>query len=39
MPIIPWTQAKNPREPYTLLTFLPGEGINPPEVPPARAAR
>ncbi len=29
--IIPWSQARNPREPYTLIVFLPGEGINPPE--------
>jgi hypothetical protein len=26
--IIPWAQARNPREPYTLLIFRPGEGIN-----------
>jgi len=30
VPVLPWTQAKNPREPYTLITFRPGEGINPP---------
>jgi len=30
--VIPWTQARNPREPYTLIIFRPGEGINPPEV-------
>jgi hypothetical protein len=29
--VIPWSQAKDPREPYTLITFLAGEGINPPE--------
>jgi hypothetical protein len=29
--IIPWSQARNPREPYTLFVFLPGEGVNPPE--------
>jgi len=34
VPVIPWTQAKNPHEPYTLITFRPGEGINPPERPP-----
>ena len=31
VPIIPWQQARNPREPYTLFVFLPGEGVNPPE--------
>jgi hypothetical protein len=30
-PVIPWAQARNPREPYTLLIFRPGEGANPPE--------
>jgi hypothetical protein len=29
-PVIPWAQARNPREPYTLLIFRPGEGPNPP---------
>jgi hypothetical protein len=29
--VIPWTQARNPREPYALLIFRPGEGVNPPE--------
>ena len=36
VPIIPWSQAKDSREPYSLITFLPGEGINPPETPPGR---
>ena len=31
VPVIPWSQARNPREPYTLLVFMPGEGVNPPE--------
>jgi hypothetical protein len=31
--IIPWEQARNPNEPYTLIVFLPGEGVNPPEAP------
>ena len=31
VPVIPWSQARNPREPYTLIIFLPGEGVNPPE--------
>jgi hypothetical protein len=31
-PIIPWSQARNPREPYTLIIFRPGEGVNPPEL-------
>jgi hypothetical protein len=26
--VIPWAQARNPREPYTLLIFRPGEGVN-----------
>jgi hypothetical protein len=30
--IIPWSQARNPREPYTLIIFRPGEGLNPPEL-------
>jgi len=34
VPVIPWTQAKNPREPYMLITFRPGQGINPPELTP-----
>lgn len=29
--VIPWAQARNPREPYTLLIFRSGEGLNPPE--------
>ena len=33
-PVIPWAQARNPREPYTLLIFRPGEGPNPPEPAP-----
>jgi hypothetical protein len=36
VPVIPWTQAKNPREPYMLINFRPGEGINPPEPLPER---
>ncbi len=31
VPTIPWPQAHNPREPYTLFTFRPGEGVNPPD--------
>lgn len=30
-PVIPWAQARNPREPYALLIFRPGEGVNPRE--------
>ena len=30
-PVIPWSLARNPREPYTLIIFRPGEGVNPPE--------
>jgi hypothetical protein len=30
-PVIPWSQARSPREPYTLIIFRPGEGVNPPE--------
>jgi hypothetical protein len=30
-PVIPWSQARNSREPYALLIFAPGEGVNPPE--------
>jgi hypothetical protein len=26
--VIPWAQARNPREPYTLLIFREGEGVN-----------
>jgi hypothetical protein len=33
-PVIPWAQARNPHEPYTLLIFRPGEGANPPEPAP-----
>ena len=36
VPVISWSQAQSPREPYMLITFLPGEGINPPE--PSSAA-
>ena len=36
VPILPFSKAKDTREPYTLFTFRPGEGINPPEVPPGR---
>jgi hypothetical protein len=35
-PMIPWSQARNPREPYTLIIFRPGEGMNPPEPLSAR---
>jgi hypothetical protein len=31
VPTISWEQTFNPREPYTLLTFKPGQGVNPPE--------
>ena len=31
VPTIPWEQAFNPSEPYTLLIFRPGQGVNPPE--------
>jgi hypothetical protein len=31
VPLLPWTQARNPREPYTLLIFRPGQGVNLPE--------
>jgi hypothetical protein len=31
VPTISWEQTFNPREPYTLLTFNPGQGVNPPE--------
>jgi hypothetical protein len=34
VPTIPWQQAFNPREPYTLLIFRPGQGVNPPEDAP-----
>ncbi len=27
-PVIPWSQARNPHEPYTLFIFRPGEGVN-----------
>jgi hypothetical protein len=30
-PVIPWSQARDPRESYTLIIFRPGEGVNPPE--------
>ena len=30
-PVIPWAQATNRREPYTLIIFRLGEGLNPPE--------
>jgi hypothetical protein len=33
-PVIPWSQARNPREPYALFIFRPGEGVNPPELRP-----
>jgi hypothetical protein len=36
VPTIPWQQAFNPREPYTLLIFRPGSGVNPPEDSPRR---
>jgi hypothetical protein len=36
-PVIPWSQARNPREPYALIIFRPGEGVNPPELPPGRS--
>ena len=36
VPTIPWQQAFNPREPYTLLIFRPGQGVNPAEDPPKR---
>jgi hypothetical protein len=29
--ILPWAKAMHLREPYTLFTFAPGEGMNPPE--------
>ncbi len=31
VPVIPWAQARSPREPYMLIIFRSGEGINPPE--------
>ena len=31
VPTISWEQAFNLREPYTLFTFKPGQGVNPPE--------
>jgi hypothetical protein len=30
VPTISWEQTFDPREPYTLLTFKPGQGVNPP---------
>jgi hypothetical protein len=30
LPTIPWEQVHNPREPYSLFAFQPGEGVNPP---------
>ncbi len=36
-PILPWELAMDPRQPYTLFTFKPGQGMNPPEdMPPGR---
>jgi hypothetical protein len=34
VPTITWQQAFNPREPYTLLIFRPGQGVNPPDESP-----
>jgi hypothetical protein len=31
VPTISWEQAFDPHEPYTLFTFRPGQGVNPPE--------
>jgi hypothetical protein len=31
VPTLPWQKAFDPREPYTLLIFRPGEGVNPPD--------
>jgi hypothetical protein len=31
VPTISWEQAFDSREPYTLFTFKPGQGVNPPE--------
>jgi hypothetical protein len=38
VPTIPWQQAFNPREPYTLLIFRPGQGVNPSDDRPAPGA-
>jgi hypothetical protein len=31
VPTISWEQTFDPRDPYTLFTFKPGQGVNPPE--------
>jgi hypothetical protein len=31
VPTFSWEQTFDPREPYTLFTFKPGQGVNPPE--------
>jgi hypothetical protein len=38
-PEIPWSQVFDHREPYTLFTFQPGQGVNPPGTPDPAPSR